>query len=94
MTILAYRPLRNPTSQKGRRIYEGVQPLSSQSDRASVRGRLSPVGILVGIIGCVIITASSVYAALKVGSLPWPTIFTSITAPIIALVSVATGLGA
>lgn len=68
--------------------------MSSQSDRASVHGQLSPVGILIGIIGCAIMTASSVYTALKVGSLLWPTIFTSITALIIALVSVATGLGA
>ncbi len=41
--------------------------------------RLSVVGIVIGIIGCVIITASSVYTALKMGALPWPTIFTSIT---------------
>lgn len=33
-----------------------------------------------GVVGCVVITASSVYTALKMGSLPWPTIFTSITA--------------
>ena len=43
-------------------------------------GQLSVVGILIGVVGCVIITASSVYTALKMGSLPWPTIFTSITA--------------
>lgn len=68
--------------------------MSTSSDRAQGRGQLSPVGIAIGVVGCVIITASSVYTALKMGSLPWPTIFTSITAPIIALVSVATGLGA
>ena len=42
--------------------------------------RLSLAGIVIGIVGCVIITASSVYTALKMGALPWPTIFTSITA--------------
>ena len=41
---------------------------------------LSLAGIIIGVIGCVIITASSVYTALKMGALPWPTIFTSITA--------------
>ena len=44
------------------------------------RGQLSPVGIAIGCVGCVIITASSVYTALKMGALPWPTIFTSIVA--------------
>lgn len=47
---------------------------------SSARGQLSPVGVCIGVVGCVIITASSVYTALKMGSLPWPTIFTSITA--------------
>lgn len=44
------------------------------------RGQISAAGILIGCIGCIIITASSVYTALKMGALPWPTIFTSITA--------------
>lgn len=41
---------------------------------------LSATGVIIGIIGCVIITAASIYTALKMGALPWPTIFTSITA--------------
>lgn len=53
--------------------------MSSVVSRAS-RGQLSAVGVLIGCVGCVIITASSVYTALKMGALPWPTIFTSITA--------------
>ena len=54
---------------------------AGQAPASRTNGRqLSLVGILVGIVGCVIITASSVYTALKMGSLPWPTIFTSITA--------------
>lgn len=54
--------------------------MSMRSDRAGLRGQLSVAGALIGCVGCVIITASSVYTALKMGSLPWPTIFTSITA--------------
>ena len=42
--------------------------------------RLSVAGIVIGVVGCIIITASSVYTALKMGALPWPTIFTSVTA--------------
>lgn len=47
--------------------------------RSSGRGQLSLAGIIIGLVGCIIITASSVYTALKMGALPWPTIFTSIT---------------
>lgn len=54
--------------------------MSSINERAPWRGQISAAGILIGCIGCVIITASSVYTALKMGALPWPTIFTSITA--------------
>ncbi|MBE5023540.1 OPT/YSL family transporter [Olsenella sp. DSM 107455] len=54
--------------------------MSESGDRASWRAQLSPVGIVIGCVGCVIITASSVYTALKMGALPWPTIFTSIVA--------------
>lgn len=54
--------------------------MSSLNQRALWRGQISAAGILIGCIGCVIITASSVYTALKMGALPWPTIFTSITA--------------
>ncbi|MCL1891336.1 MAG: OPT/YSL family transporter [Coriobacteriia bacterium] len=32
-------------------------------------------GIIIGIVGCVVITASSVYVALKLGALPWPIFF-------------------
>lgn len=52
----------------------------NQARTRALRGQLSFAGILIGCIGCVIITASSVYTALKMGALPWPTIFTSITA--------------
>lgn len=54
--------------------------MSETGVRAGLRGQLSAAGIVIGCVGCVIITASSVYTALKMGALPWPTIFTSITA--------------
>lgn len=54
--------------------------MSKSGSRAAWREQLSPVGLAIGCVGCVIITASSVYTALKMGALPWPTIFTSITA--------------
>ena len=54
--------------------------MSKSSSRASWRAQLSPVGIAIGCLGCIVITASSVYTALKLGALPWPTIFTSIVA--------------
>lgn len=47
---------------------------------ARLRDELSMPGFVIGIVGCVILTAASAYTALKLGSLPWPTIFTSITA--------------
>ncbi len=54
--------------------------MGKESDRAGLRGQLSAAGVLIGCVGCVVITASSVYTALKMGALPWPTIFTSLTA--------------
>lgn len=38
------------------------------------KNSLTPVSILVGVIGAVIVTASSFYIVLKFGALPWPTI--------------------
>lgn len=57
--------------------------MNTSNDRADSREQLSLAGIVVGCVGCVIITASSVYTALKMGALPWPTIFTSITALVV-----------
>lgn len=47
--------------------------------RTRLRDELSVPGFVIGIIGCVILTATSAYTALKMGALPWPTIFTSVT---------------
>ena len=54
--------------------------MSAKHERAEERGQLSVAGVVIGLVGCVIITASSIYTALKMGALPWPSIFTSITA--------------
>ena len=35
-------------------------------------------GLIIGILGSIIITASSLYVALRLGALPWPTIFVAI----------------
>ncbi len=39
---------------------------------------LSVRGLIIGALGSVVITASSMYVALKLGALPWPTIFVAI----------------
>lgn len=44
----------------------------------SVKGQLTLRGVIVGVIGCAVITASSAYVALKMGALPWPIIFAAI----------------
>ncbi len=43
-----------------------------------VSGQLTVRGIIVGSIGCIIITMASAYTALKVGALPWPIVFAAI----------------
>ena len=54
--------------------------MDTKHPNAPKRTEMSLAGLVIGIVGCIIITASSVYTALKMGALPWPTIFTSITA--------------
>ena len=44
----------------------------------SVKGQLTLRGLLIGCVGCIIITAASVYTALKMGALPWPIVFAAI----------------
>ncbi len=45
---------------------------------ASLRGQLTLRGCVIGLVGCIVITASSVYTALKLGALPWPIVFAAI----------------
>lgn len=44
----------------------------------AIKGQLTLRGVVIGCIGCAVITASSVYVALKMGALPWPIIFAAI----------------
>lgn len=55
----------------------------SQQDRgvnyaSSFREQLTVRGVIIGIIGAVILTMSSMYVALKLGALPWPIIFVAL----------------
>lgn len=43
-----------------------------------MEGQLSVRGLVIGCAGCAVITASSVYVALKMGALPWPIVFAAI----------------
>ena len=52
--------------------------MDTQRGRASWRGQLTLRGVAIGSIGCVIITASSAYTALKLGALPWPIVFAAV----------------
>ncbi|MCI2241886.1 OPT/YSL family transporter [Adlercreutzia faecimuris] len=45
---------------------------------SDLKGQLTLRGVVVGCVGCVVITASSVYTALRMGALPWPIIFAAI----------------
>ncbi len=44
----------------------------------SIKGQLTLRGVLIGCAGCAVITAASVYTALKMGALPWPIVFAAI----------------
>lgn len=44
----------------------------------SFREQLTVRGIIIGILGAIIITTSSMYVALKMGALPWPIIFVAL----------------
>ena len=52
--------------------------MDNTSGRASWREQLTVRGVVIGCIGCVVITASSAYTALKLGALPWPIVFAAI----------------
>lgn len=50
---------------------------------ATERKHLSLRGFIIGLIGSVVITMSSTYVALRLGALPWPTIFVAILSMVI-----------
>ena len=52
--------------------------MDNGNGRASWRGQLTLRGAIIGTIGCVVITASSAYTALKLGALPWPIVFAAV----------------
>lgn len=52
--------------------------MSNPLNRASMRGQLTLRDVVIGVLGCVIITASSAYTALKMGALPWPIVFAAV----------------
>lgn len=43
-----------------------------------IKGELTLRGVIVGCVGCIIITVASVYTALKMGALPWPIVFAAL----------------
>jgi putative OPT family oligopeptide transporter len=45
---------------------------------SSFKEQLTPRSMIIGALGSVVITTSSVYVALRMGALPWPTIFVAI----------------
>ena len=45
---------------------------------SDMKGQLTWRGIAIGIVGCIVITASSIYIALRMGALPWPIVFAAI----------------
>lgn len=55
-----------------------------------VKGQLTFRGVIIGVIGCAVITASSVYVALRLGALPWPIVFAAIMS-LLALKAVSRG---
>lgn len=45
---------------------------------SSFKEQLTPRALIIGALGSVVITTSSMYVALRMGSLPWPTIFVTV----------------
>lgn len=43
-----------------------------------LKGQLTFRGVLIGCLGCTVITAASVYMALRMGALPWPIVFAAL----------------
>ena len=49
-----------------------TEPIESQ--------RITLRSVIIGVVGCVVLTAVSMYTALKLGALPWPIVFAAIIA--------------
>ncbi|MDR3316017.1 MAG: OPT/YSL family transporter [Coriobacteriales bacterium] len=63
--------LQTGTSEGSPSTQDSAAPISSRPFNQQFTLR----GILIGLVGCVIITTSSVYIALRLGALPWPIFF-------------------
>lgn len=50
----------------------------SEQKNNSIKGQLTLRGAIIGTLGCIVITASSAYTALKLGALPWPIVFAAV----------------
>lgn len=55
-----------------------TQPINELSSSHAFKQQCTLRALLLGLIGSVIITTSSMYVALKIGSLPWPTVFVAV----------------
>lgn len=55
-----------------------------------MKNQLTARGVLIGCVGCALITASSVYVALKMGALPWPIVFAALVS-LVALKAISKG---
>ncbi len=56
----------------------GEADIQKRKNMKALKGQLTLRGILIGCVGCVIITTSSMYIALKMGALPWPILFAAV----------------
>lgn len=82
----ASRPLRRTLSYRsGSLSYtdcslngNDAKDIPSMRTKRSYEGQLTARGLVIGIVGCIVITASSIYTALRMGALPWPIIFAAI----------------
>ena len=54
--------------------------MENKSYAKSFSEQLTLRGLIIGALGAIVITTSSMYVALRMGALPWPTIFVAILA--------------
>ncbi|MDD3366485.1 MAG: OPT/YSL family transporter, partial [Sphaerochaetaceae bacterium] len=47
-------------------------------EKSSVDSQLTLRGLIIGLLGLIVITSSSLYVALRMGALPWPTVFVTV----------------
>lgn len=57
---------------------EEMQTVVAGNIAGQLKGQLTVKSILIGCLGCVVITIASLYTALKMGALPWPIVFAAL----------------